>query len=525
MMTHPWTRSFPLSEDDVDSLVNLLLERETPMTTEQLALILMEQRLQAESDALAARYRDTQLYNPAQTYKDGARLIFPQFEYATATVKDVRAGDNTQYGDYQVIAVDFDTKAYNTNGSDYREFAASLTVPHALVQAAVELDAAETPNMTAPEILEKGRSIILGTLQTSLKARTELMLMAGQWFVRDLVMDIDAGTLHLAEAVLDMNDGGPLRPEEILEQIGGMGTAGIGLQIFSLNLALSKDQRFDEVGPTGQIWWYLARMEPAIVRTMPEWLEYKDIPYDEDLLTEDMIDLETELDDELTDIDFEGRLRRATTTLIYPHRRAGTLPLNAKTKMIFPSARTPRIYVELLDTTDGEKFTGWVVHEHKYVYGLEPFYAKHQFPIGGRLTVEKGDHPGQIKLSFEGYKARTEYIRMLVPTHDHHIAFENRKRSIGAAYDDLFLFGADELPELDQMVKSNRNKNMVTILRMIMTELAKLSPQGTVHVTTLYSVFNVIRRSPPGPIFAILQANAEFEDVGDYYWKISQERG
>src|SRR4051794_2015170 len=56
MITHPWTRSFPLSEDDVDSLVNLLLERETPMTTEQLALILMEQRLQAEREALEARY-------------------------------------------------------------------------------------------------------------------------------------------------------------------------------------------------------------------------------------------------------------------------------------------------------------------------------------------------------------------------------------------------------------------------------------------------------------------------------------
>jgi hypothetical protein len=253
-------------------------------------------------------------------------------------------------------------------------------------------------------------------------------------------------------------------------------------------------------------------------------LEYKEIPYDEDLLSDDMIDLETELDDELTDIDFEGRLRRATTTLLYPHRRAGTLPLNAKTRMIFPSARTPRIYVELVDMSDGEKFTGWVVHEHQYVYGLEPFYSKHRFPVGGRLTVERGDEPGQIKLSFEGYKARTEWIRMFVPNPEH-IAFENRKRAIGAAYDDLFIFGVDDLVALDQMVKAHRNKTMVTILRTLMTELGKLSPQGTVHVTTLYSVFNVIRRSPPGPIFAILRANSEFEDVGDHYWKLSQERG
>jgi len=525
MMTHALTRSFSLSEDDVDSLVNLLLERETPMTTEQLALILLEQRLQAEHDALEARYRDTQLYNPAHTYTDGSRLIFPQFDYATATVKQVRPGDNQDYGPYQVIAVEFDAAIHNTNGAAPREFAAGLTMPHALIQSAADLDAAEAPNMSASETLEQGRNVILSTLQTALKARTELMQMAGQWFVRDLVMDVDMGTMHLTEAVLDMNNGGPLSPEEILGQIGGLGSAGMGLQIFSLNLAMSKDGRFDEVGPSGQIRWYLTRMEPTIVRAVPEWLDYREIPYDEDFLTEDMIDLETELDDELTDIDFEGRLRRATTTLLYPHRRAGTLPLNAKTRMIFPSARTPRIYVELIDTSDNESFTGWVVHEHKYVYGLEPFYTKHRFPVGGRLTVEQGDKPGQIKLSFEGYKARTEWIRMFVPSPDQ-ILFENRKRAIGAAYDDLFIFGVDELRPLDQMVKAHRNKTMVTILRTLMTELGKLSPQGTVHLTTLYSVFNVIRRSPPGPLFAILRANSDFEDVGDHYWKLSsQERG
>lgn len=237
-----------------------------------------------------------------------------------------------------------------------------------------------------------------------------------------------------------------------------------------------------------------------------------------------MIDLETELDDELTDIDFEGRLRRATTTLLYPHRRAGTLPLNAKTRQIFPSARTPRIFVELIDMSDGETFTGWVVHERRYVAGLDAFYVKHRFPVGGRLTVERGDKPGQIKLSFEGYKARTEWIRMVVP-HNDQVGFENRKRSIGAAYDDLFIFGVDDLVALDAMVKAQRGKTIVSILRTLMIELGKLSPQGTVHLTTLYSVFNVMRRCPPGPLFAVLCANPEFEDVGDYYWRHSQDKG
>jgi hypothetical protein len=30
-----------------------------------------------------------------------------------------------------------------------------------------------------------------------------------------------------------------------------------------------------------------------------------------------------------------------------------------------------------------------------------------------------------------------------------------------------------------------------------------------------------MRRSAPGPIFATLSANPDFEDVGDHYWTLS----
>ena len=35
---------------------------------------------------------------------------------------------------------------------------------------------------------------------------------------------------------------------------------------FSLDLALQEDPRFDEVGPAGEVLWYLHRLEPEEVR-------------------------------------------------------------------------------------------------------------------------------------------------------------------------------------------------------------------------------------------------------------------
>lgn len=522
MAAHPLARNFAVTDDDLEYLTGVLLEQETPMTTEELALLLIERRLNAEKEALESRYRDAKLYNPAHSCTVGERLIFSKLDFATATVRQIREGDNPEYGAFRVIAVEFDDPGYHSPGG-WREFAADYPLPHPLSS---ENAGEQHPLLavggaaTARDILDSARRTIMVTTHEALLRSKVLMRVAGYWFPRELVMDVDIGMLHLSEAVLDMAGGGPLPTASIIEQIGGIGSAPMTLQVFSLNLAMSKDNRFDEVGPAGEVLWYLNRMEPEYVRRVPELLQYKPITYDEDLLTDEMYDLETELDDELTDIGFEGSLKKATSTLIYPHRRAGTLPLNAKTGTIFPVARTPRIHVELVDTTDGEKFTGWVVHEHKYVYGLEPYFTKHRLPVGARISVEVGDRPGQILLSYDGYKPRTEYIKILIPGEQ--IQFENRRRAIGAAYDELFIFGVDDLAGVDAMVKAHQKLSLVAILRILLAELGKLSPQGTVHVVTLYSVVNVFRRCPPGPIFALLRANPEFQDVGDHYWKLSE---
>lgn len=517
---YQWVRNFSVNQDDVEYLTNLLLELETPMTSTELAIELVKRRIQAQQEAFEAQFQDTIVYDPSQKYEVGQRLLFTQFDRTTAEVVAVRTGDNSDFGEFDVIRVRFDESKQNDSPSE-REFAASLQHPHSLNGAADSITATNGENYSPMDILRETRGSIVRTVHMALVDNPVLTRVGGYWFPRELVMDVDIGTLHLAEAVLDMAQGGPLGTEEIISQIGPIGDAPMTLQTFSLNLAMSKDERFDEVGPGGEILWYLVRMEPDGVRQVPAWLRYNEIPYNDDLITDEMLDLETELDDELTEIDFEGKLKRSITTLIYPHRRAGTLPLNAKNRQIFPQGRAQRIYVSLVDGLDGTTFNGWVVHEHKYVYGLLDYYTKHRLPIGARLTIENGEEDGSVIITHDAYRPRTEYIRVFVPS-ETQITFENKKRAIGTEYDDLMVIGIDDLAKLDKLVEANKNKTLVTLLRSLLIELGKLTPQGTTHAVTLYSALNVLRRCPPGAVFAMLQANPEFEHVGNHYWKLSE---
>jgi hypothetical protein len=253
-------------------------------------------------------------------------------------------------------------------------------------------------------------------------------------------------------------------------------------------------------------------------------LRYNPIDYDRGLLTPEMLALEAEIDDELSptpnikDVGDEVNL-----TLTYPHRRLGTLPLSARTEAIFPTARqTPRVSFTLIDGQDGEEYPAWVVRKERYVYGLGKFYRKHKLPVGAYVTVSRSDKPGKLIVNFRGYKPRTEWIRLIIPKNDQ-ITFENQKRAIGAEYDEQMIMGADDLAGVDAAFQATQQqkKNLASILRSLIPTLGSLTPQGTVHAKTLYSATNVLRRCPPGPIFAMLVANPDFQNVGGEYWKLS----
>jgi hypothetical protein len=523
MPSHHWARSFSVTDDDIDYLMGLLLEREMPLTIDALAYALVEHRLEQEAAALQEKYKDVQLYNPGQSFRVDQRVMFPALDYAFGTVRGIRPGNNVRYGDFNVIAVEFDTEAHPST----REFVADYP-SHKLSQLADE-GGSQLPGasaLTADEILSTSRDQLVSALDAALRSSPDLVSVTGLWFPRSLILDVNEGYLNLAEAVLDINNEMPMLTEQILDEIGGLGSASRELQIFSLNYALSHDDRFDEVGPVNTVLWFLKRLEPAEVLSTPTFLRYAPVEYEAGLLTPEMVALEAEIDDEWSSFEVGEEIpEQVTLTLNYPHRRAGTLPLNARMRQIFPTARrTPRIWVTLVDGQDGEEYPGWVVRQDRYVFGLARLYRKYKLPVGAILRIRPSADPGKVIVDFTAHRPRTEYVRLIVPKNNQ-ITFEYDKRAIGAEYDDLMILGADDLGAVDTLFQAAQQsrRSLSAILNNVLAELSRFSPQGTVHAKTLYSAVNVVRRCPPGPLFAALVTNIDFEQVGNNYWKMSAQ--
>jgi hypothetical protein len=55
-----------------------------------------------------------------------------------------------------------------------------------------------------------------------------------------------------------------------------------------------------------------------------------------------------------------------------------------------------------------------------------------------------------------------------------------------------------------------------------MRELTKLNPQGHVHAQELYAAVNLVRRTAPAPLFALLASQARFIHVGDLHFRLEE---
>ncbi len=517
--TAQYWKEFRVTDADIEYTYNLLLEEETPLSLEEIALELIEYRIRQENEAFRQQLAKGELYQPKNTYAVGDKLVFPVLQFAVGTVVGERPGSNPEHGKFTVIQVEFENRRR-------REFASNLPTPHALNHNGDLFAQPETPIDTSALLNEHGSHVKTQLLKRLTKEK-EIVFIADRWFPRSLLIDVNVGNLNLAEALLDMAGGGPMETEALLKDVGLPEDLNPRLQNFSLDYALQKDERFDEVGPAGKTMWYLRRLEPPEVLQPPARLLYTPIEYDRARLTAEMLVLEEDLDDEFSPLPNPNNdVREVTITLSFPHRRVGTLPLSAKLRPLFPTAyEAPRVRMVLIDGQTGESFAGWVVRKEKFVFGLADYYRKYRIPVGAYVIVRRMDEPGKIMITHAARRPRTEWIRMAAVEGDT-LVFDIQRRSIGAGYDDLMVVSADDLDAIDDLwVKINKGgKSLLQTLRQLVPELAKLTPQGTVHAKTLYSAINIIRRCPPGPIFATLISQPEFEYVGDGYWRYERNR-
>ena len=518
--TTEYWQGFTLSPSDVEFLHTLLLDAEQPMSTPALAEVLVGERCRREDAELRAELGRGVIYQPKKRFAVGDKIIFPSLDFRLGEVVELRPGQNPEYGAFDVITVDF--------GPDRRQrsFATGLTAPHKL-------------NVSAPEMLISGSAeppaSLLATVAANLPAALRAQLgqlsdfatFEDRWLPRGLLADIHIGYMNIAEAAIEMR-GAPVETAALVAEMELPAEIKPDVLAFSLNSALNADGRFDQVGPGDKRAWILRRLEPIEAVETPEPLRFAPIPFDRNMVASDLVQVEWELDDEWSDeLISEPSAARAnlpTTTLMltYPHLVSGTLPLNKHTRPFFPLGHGERTVVTLIDGRWGQRFTAWVVHAGRYVAGLRPWFEQHKLPAGAYIVLERRDKSGEIVVDFKPKRMRREWMRKAQVV-DGKLDIQLRKGEVACEFDEALIIG-DERPDETAKLRASAaftDRPLEQIVYEIFTDLAGLSQSGSVHAKTVYSAVNLVRRCPPGPIFAILTNDARIQEVGGGLYRLA----
>jgi hypothetical protein len=526
MLTAPFTlrenywEEFELQDDDIELLYTHLLEQEIPLTPQELIEVLVKERIQREVQTIEEqRLAGGDIYLPEKQYSVDQSLVFPVLGWKSGKVIGARGGWNPDLGEFDVIRVQFEDGEEKEFASQVKEH--PLNKPPDIIE-----DGVPDPN----SVMRTHNDILVKQLEQDLRANTDFVYIAGRWFPQALLVDVHAGHLNLAEAVLDMEGGGPLPTSALLEQVELPSNENPKLVEFSLDLALQEDERFDEVGPAGEVLWCLRRLEPEGVRETPLYLRYTPIEHDRSLLSPEMLALERELDDELSA--FEGNFseqEEVVVPLLFPHWRSGTLPLSPRIRPLFPTAyEAPRIRFQLVDGISGRTFPGWVVRNEGYVYGLDEWYQERGLMPGSLVRVQRGKKAGEVIVQADTQRSRRDWVRTVLVGSDGGLVFAMLKQVVSAAYDERMAIAVPDVDQLDQIwEQKQRSPSFERIVVNTVRELTKLNPQSHVHASELYAAINLVRRCPPGPILALLASRPWFVHVGDLHFRFddSENRG
>ncbi|MCB9098751.1 MAG: hypothetical protein H6632_04355 [Anaerolineales bacterium] len=512
-----WQQQFKVSHKDIESIYQQILEQNRPVELNDIAIALVRRHCNEEELQVRSEFQDGKLYQPGNSYKVDEKLVFPALNFATGTVTRTRSGQHPDYGKFTVITVNFG------NGST-KDFVANFTHEHRL-NADQEQGLASLQGLAPPdEIYQEYEDIICNKIRAALEAHSDFVSFNDKYFLSDLLTEFHEGLFNIADAAIDINKG-PLATDALIEQMGLVESADqiIDLMRFSVNYRLDSDERFEDVGPEGQVLWYLERMAPPEAYYPPRRLQMRRHEYDASDYDADLFALLSEIDDEATPADEaelpEENARKVTVVINYPHWRVGTLPLTPKMLPFFPKSYHNPVRFLFVDGRTGEKFPGWTVFDHKYVFGLDDWYKKNKLPVGAYITVRSGKDPMEVIVEFQATRGQRDWVRM-VTISGNRLSFQMTPAAIGCKYDELMIIGDNSPESTDKfwLNAEDRDRSIFDLLCEVFPELSKLNPQSTVHAKTLYSAVNVYRRIAPGVVFQELISRQCFIPMNHGYW-------
>jgi hypothetical protein len=501
---------------DVEHLYGLLLERGIPTASRELAAHLIEWRVREEEKKLAElAARRAPLYQPKQTFEVGQTLFFTALGNREGVVKQVRPGDNPRLGDFQVIT------AQLTDEPKPREFVAAYAGPHPLNEDHVKT--AESLEVTPEQAVAAHGDQVRAALLQRLGTDKEFIHVGDDWFLKGLLPEIHAGYLNLAEAAIEQS-GDAVRTGDLLKILELPQTVKKPSALFALSIVLGNDERFEDVGPSGDARWYLTRLELPEARERPAALEAA--PSGKVALSGELETIAAQLFDE-ADLNGDGGKPAAardeiTLVLTYPHRQAGTLPLTPVVRSLLPSFSRPRLKINFQDGMTHEKFPGYAVTDGHYLAGLAHWYASHKLSPGAYVTLKRSADPLTITIDYQPQREHSLWVRVARGVNGH-LVFSQEKRPVSYKYDEEMLIVIGEPVGVDTVAQTARQQRSLTVLlEDIFPELAKLSGAGHVHAKTLYSAINVIRRAGPRTVMGALTESRAFTSVGGGYFVLNE---
>jgi len=120
------------------------------------------------------------------------------------------------------------------------------------------------------------------------------------------------------------------------------------------------------------------------------------------------------------------------------------------------------------------------------------------------------------------YRATKDWVRTVIVGADGGTVFAMLKQSISAEFNDRMAFAIPSFEAVDQLWVQEKKRPFEKLVADLIREMSKLTPQGHVHAQELYSAVNIVRRTPPALLFALLASKPEFIHVGDLHFRLGE---
>lgn len=507
-----------LGQADLDFIYNFLLEEEKPMLSKELSKAVINEHIRIYKKELMKKEKTLgQVYRPNHDYKIGEVVLFPIINNQNAKVTAIRDGRNPDVPSFKVVTFLFDDGIQ-------KEYAGSLA-DHRL--NTINYMANETPSLLdVDEIIRQFGKDIVKNVVSLLSQTDELFSLSDLWFPKALMAEINPGYLNLAEAVMEMEEGVPVTTKKILEAIEYPLDSNEALTEFSFNYAMHKDDRFDEVGSTGNVIWMLKLLEPEDVRKKPLTLKYFSRP-DTGKKVDNISLSHLMIHDELDDNSLAVPDKESTTFDIcinYPHWKAGTMPLIGAINSIFPTAlETDKVIFEFYDRNKDLTFPGWVLIKDKYISGLKKWYRENHVIPGSIIRLSGRDENSIVEISLIPPHSSKDWVRTALFDKKGKLYFEVKQQPIHTEYDERMCIYVENNPQLD-VIWEQYNKagiNFNHLLESVFKEISADNPQGIVHFLELYAGINMMHRCPPNELLMSLFESDHFEFLDDLYFRIT----